>query len=72
MVTEYFIPNTSSTETVEVSQTPSNGILLTKPHELVSIVRLKEGLVLNYFENFLDGGAYSDAFPGAHKPLFNF
>jgi len=37
----------------------------------VLIIRLKERLVLNYFVNFLDGGAYIAAFPGAPKPLFN-
>ena len=36
------------------------------------IIRKKERLVLNYFVNFLDGGAYIAAFPGALKPLFNF
>ena len=70
MVTENFIPNTFSTGTVQVSQTPTKGI--SKSHELVFIIRKKERLVLNYFVNILDGGAYIAAFPGALKPLFNF
>ena len=72
MVTEYLIPNTSSTGTVQLNQTSSKSVLITKSHEPVSIVRKEERLVLDYFVNFLDGGAYIVAFPGALKPLYNF
>ena len=33
---------------------------------------MKKRLVLNYFVNFLDGGAYVATFPGTFEPPFNF
>lgn len=69
MVTEHFIPKQFPTGTPYVSQTPSQGML---SHKLVTIIREKEILVLNYFVNFLDGRAITAAFPGFFESSFNF
>ena len=73
MVKGYFIPNTSPTETVQVSQNFKilKSSYSTRPDKPVAIKLGEERLVFKNFVNFLDGGDTA-AFPGAFELLFNF